>query len=666
MKLMKKSFVALMMIVVLILTGCEMILNDGGVDPDTGTVYVTVKGVSVTSTNTANSESVSKGMFSPDDKLAPPNRFKVVLKKEGDVVAELSTDGTVMSHQFNEVEVGKYTVEVTGFDHEGSRSMFGRCSEFTLEKGSTTVTIDMNDYSGVGDIYLPIDWTEVLASEPELLSDAESYVVTLTTENLSEGRALPYTTIVSVDEASDGRIEPKFSGVMPIEHGNVGVRIEKVVDGKRIQLFSNTIDTDAEVSGGHVSRFTESDTFPTEDGYLKLVPDTSISYDSDLKGHYGESSRLSVPLYPKNAMGTVTYSSSNESIATVGENGMVTFAEDSGEIEYPHVSIIMTSSKGHTAIYPFNRIYDRWDGSSYDSTDNFLSSDKGTEDEPYVVTVYNAEQFNEIMHELDDHGTLEVDLARDIDLCGHKWENVDYTSNASTDTLTINGYGHVVTGLNANNGLIRSMHNTRLPSATKVQIKNLTILDSFIHKTDSASPESAGAIVGEYYGCTKDDNWLTINSCAVRDTTIISEKGAAGGIVGRIVTNQSSSYDAKVNVYWSTVENCQIYGTENVGGVIGYIDSYYARVNTWHETVNGNTIGTYNGGSGNFGVICGKVTTSHPASSYPTIISIKDCNGKKNVDMNNSPITASCGVKGLTNSSHPNGYVYESSTNTFR
>lgn len=201
-------------------------------------------------------------------------------------------------------------------------------------------------------------------------------------------------------------------------------------------------------------------------------------------------------------------------------------------------------------------------GSWASDCDATWGTDYSSSGEFTISTPAELAQFASMVNGGQDFNYKTVTLTADIDLSAHYWKPIGIggPSNNIIFKGTFDGAGHTISHMcinedNSYNGLFGRI-------GSDVKIRNLKITNSNI----SANSIITGAIVGYAESC-RIENCLVDNTVYVTSTKV-SDYGqtiATGGLVGQL------------NYGSANLEGCvsaaNVEGTENVGGLVGYINS---------------------------------------------------------------------------------------------
>ena len=191
-------------------------------------------------------------------------------------------------------------------------------------------------------------------------------------------------------------------------------------------------------------------------------------------------------------------------------------------------------------------------------------------------------------------------LGDDINLNGEKWTAIGrgdrkQITEAAAFKGTFNGNGHVISGLSINEGGTgkedngaygffgitdgATIENVTFENAdvrgktssagvavgygNNTNLKNVIVMDSYV-----SSAEGAGGIAGRIY--TNDSGTYEISGCkSIGNTVIATESFNAGGLIGAINAATGSAFSVTENLVDMSEGGKVQSAVENVGGIIG-------------------------------------------------------------------------------------------------
>ena len=387
-----------------------------------------------------------------------------------------------------------------------------------------------------------------------------------------------------------------------------------------------------------VSVFAEGENIPIES--------ITVIAEGDLTNILaGEALQLTAAVLPENATNkTVTWSSGDESIATVNESGLVS------AISAGLTTITATAQDGSGVFDEFAITVDWFAGD-------------GTEGSPYLIT--NKIQLDNVRNDLSAYYRIENDIVfteadfaegGDFYNAGAGWEPIGIDS---TDpfTGTFDGNEHTISGLYCNISSITTVY-AGLFGYNRGDIKNVGIINDNISATTTSGAAYAGGIVGyskegnisnsyntgsvnadgssyDYAGGIAGNNYNgSFNDCY--NTGTVSGNDYAGGIVG---------YQ-----YGGTISECENMGDVvggiqcDAGGITGY--AYYGTIVSGCYNY-GDIFGRIAGGiSGVYFVYCGDYQKSgyyNNCHNFGTIVANYTTEEEGDRDFRAAGIVGNCG-----------------------
>ena len=237
----------------------------------------------------------------------------------------------------------------------------------------------------------------------------------------------------------------------------------------------------------------------------------------------------------------------------------------------------------------FIKVYATQAASEYDSFNNTYDQNaKYPEDvTPGGTIETGVKTYDELKSAIALLGknNLTLNIGADITIpTGETWTPISVDGGLGNGTLTINGNGYTITGLNA-----PLVANTWAGKSNCV-IKDLTLKDANIVVDENDEKENVG--VGAFIGQPCASQIITLENCHLTDSAV---KGGhwAGGLIG--VSGGYNGTDGPVfeNV---TIKNCSVKNSTieskgSVGAIIGHAAWDCAtRVEITNCTVTGNTV----------------------------------------------------------------------------
>ncbi len=186
-----------------------------------------------------------------------------------------------------------------------------------------------------------------------------------------------------------------------------------------------------------------------------------------------------------------------------------------------------------------------------EKTEKFTISEIGSADFPFIINT--ADELINIQN--TDYNLLNIDsktvfyrLGKDIDLSTiENWTPIGTEKNPFVGTL--DGDGHTISNLNFNN---TSESNFGLFGYSSATLKNIK-LENF----NITGKDTIGALVGNLKG--------TIDNIEANNIIISGAENNIGGLVGTCTSLSSIS---------NCTVNATVHGTNNVGGICGYVNYY--------------------------------------------------------------------------------------------
>ena len=192
-----------------------------------------------------------------------------------------------------------------------------------------------------------------------------------------------------------------------------------------------------------------------------------------------------------------------------------------------------------------------------------------------VINVTNADELEQALLKAADptyEGDLTINIMNNIDMSNKDWTPILLATENSSATITVNGNGKYISGLNAPlfAGGVRSQQGEEI-----LIITDLTIKDSHIESTNTMGN---GALIE----CVAGLQSVIIENCHLVDSTLTSntidangkEKGTrTGGLIGWTAAGrdaEGNNIDTVVIVVDCSVEGSSITGYGTVGGIIGH------------------------------------------------------------------------------------------------
>jgi putative cell wall-binding protein len=417
---------------------------------------------------------------------------------------------------------------------------------------------------------------------PERIAGKNRYLTALA---LAERFASSSHMFIATGTDESGGADAIAGGALAASQGTGILLVSNIVPAEVLEFLGMNVER-AEVFGGSAAVSSEvaqaiQDALyvPADDEEPSTPPVTVIPVDAinvspaTMTLAVGETGTIAVTVSPVNATNRqVNWTSGNEAVATVDENGRVT-AAGKGIVTITAISAADNSKKASCAVTVTDNWADLADITWYNETNTSFTISTANQLAGLAVLV-NREVSP------DSFSGKTITLGADIDLLNLEWTPIGngirsgYTVVGNSFQGNIVGNGKTISNLKitAADAIGGDEHGFGLiGSMTKGQVNNLTISNPQISGTGCAN----GAVVGFLsYGYALDStDFIAVENCNVVGGSV---KGleAAGGIIGRLVgSKDSSDNEAELRV---RVVNCKNQGTavevtsnNAAGGIVG-------------------------------------------------------------------------------------------------